>query len=73
MDGSDEQAIREAAYFIWENEGRPDGRDLEHWARAVRQLGADRDEPLAAETEAVLAGSPDADYPAVLTKDVPGG
>ena len=26
-----EQAIRERAHLIWEEEGRPTGKDLEHW------------------------------------------
>jgi hypothetical protein len=28
------ERIRERAYQIWEIEGRPDGRDREHWLRA---------------------------------------
>jgi hypothetical protein len=30
----DEATIRERAYHIWEDEGRPDGRDTEFWMRA---------------------------------------
>ena len=30
--------VRERAYLIWETEGRPDGRDLEHWLQAEREL-----------------------------------
>ena len=33
-----EQAIRERAYAIWEQEGRPDGKDLEHWLRAEAEF-----------------------------------
>jgi len=33
-----EQAMRERAYEIWENEGRPHGRDLEHWLSAEQQV-----------------------------------
>jgi Protein of unknown function (DUF2934) len=33
-----EQAIRERAYAIWEEEGRPDGRHLEHWHRAQNEI-----------------------------------
>ncbi len=29
-----EVAIRERAYAIWEEEGRPHGREWEHWERA---------------------------------------
>ena len=26
-----EQRVRDRAYALWENEGRPSGRDAEHW------------------------------------------
>jgi hypothetical protein len=26
------------AYYIWEAEGRPEGRDIEHWLRAESEL-----------------------------------
>jgi hypothetical protein len=29
-----QQFVRKIAYAIWENEGRPDGEDLDHWFRA---------------------------------------
>jgi Protein of unknown function (DUF2934) len=35
-----EQAIRERAYAIWEEEGRPDGKDLEHWCRAEDEINS---------------------------------
>lgn len=31
-------AISSRAYQIWEQEGRPHGRDLEHWAQAEAEL-----------------------------------
>jgi hypothetical protein len=69
-----EGVIREAAYFIWEREGRPAGRALDHWRRAIIEACGDEchrdDEPL---EEKVLAGHPDANMPALLTKDVRGG
>ena len=34
---TDEQ-IAALAYSIWEQEGRPEGRDLEHWRAAEAQL-----------------------------------
>ena len=71
-----EGVIREAAYFIWEREGRPAGRALDHWVHAIIETRGDErrrdDEPLEDE-EKVLAGHPDANIPALLTKDVPGG
>jgi len=41
----DEEAVRRTAFFLWEQDGRPPGRDLEYWNRAleqhVRQLAYD--------------------------------
>ncbi len=30
--------VKEAAYYIWEKEGRPHGRDLDHWLRAEHEI-----------------------------------
>jgi hypothetical protein len=38
---SDDKAISERAYHIWEAEGRPQGRDREHWERASREIEAE--------------------------------
>ena len=35
-----EQAIRERAYAIWEEEGRPEGSHLHHWLRAEAEIDA---------------------------------
>jgi hypothetical protein len=32
---ADEAAVREQAYYFWEEEGRPAGRENEFWMRAV--------------------------------------
>jgi len=32
------EMIEVRAYQIWEQEGRPHGRDLEHWIRAAEEL-----------------------------------
>lgn len=34
----DEEEIRRRAYAIWEAEGRPQGRELAHWAAAQLEL-----------------------------------
>ena len=34
MQHDNEHSIRERAYFLWEKEGRPEGRDTEFWERA---------------------------------------
>jgi hypothetical protein len=68
-----EQSVHEAAYFLWERDGRPEGLALEHWT-AVQRIVANREQgDLTADEQAVVEGDPEADYPAVLTKDVPGG
>lgn len=75
-DGDAEQAVREAAYFIWEREGRPEGRAPDHWMRAVIERAREerrRDDEPEEEEEKVLAGRPDANMPALWTKDVRGG
>ena len=36
-----EEAIRLRSYEIWEREGRPEGRALEHWLVARMELEAD--------------------------------
>lgn len=46
MPTSDED-VRLTAYFLWEQDGKPEGREQEYWLRALkrhrRQDEADRD------------------------------
>jgi hypothetical protein len=35
VDPDFEQSVRDTAYFMWENDGRPDGREQEYWFRAL--------------------------------------
>ena len=75
-DQADEQAVRELAYLLWEREGKPEGRALVHWQRALAMhsdQGQGPDDGLTKDAEALLEGDPHADFPALLTKDVPGG
>ncbi len=37
---SREQIIRDTAYAIWEAEGKPVGRDAEHWRQAEDRVSA---------------------------------
>lgn len=37
---NENEAIARRAYEIWEAEGRPHGRDREHWEAAARQFGS---------------------------------
>lgn len=34
----DEQTIRQTAYRIWEQQGKPDGQDFSHWIQARDEL-----------------------------------
>lgn len=73
---NNEQTVRDRAYFIWEREGRPEGRAHDHWYRAVREAFRPELEPddgSMLEEEKVLAGRIDVNMPALLTRDVPGG
>ena len=75
-DQNREQSVRERAYFLWESEGRPEGRAHVHWTCATTaDLGGARgrdDEPMEDE-EKIMAGRHDVNFPALLTKDVHGG
>lgn len=37
---SNEERIRQRAYEIWEQEGRPHGEDLKQWLQASQEIGA---------------------------------
>ncbi|MBB2969903.1 DUF2934 domain-containing protein [Mesorhizobium sp. RMAD-H1] len=38
MDTGKEEQIKARAYEIWEQEGRPQGREHEHWEQARREI-----------------------------------
>jgi hypothetical protein len=38
MDHDRDQRIRARAHAIWEREGRPDGRETEHWQLALEEI-----------------------------------
>lgn len=44
------QEIAQCAYYVWEQEGRPEDRALEHWCRAELQISGTNLAPAAAET-----------------------
>ncbi len=48
----DDEKIKLRAHEIWESEGRPHGRDREHWERAARDVAAE--EKLKDERDAVM-------------------
>ena len=54
--GPTDEAIRDRSYYIWEREGFPEGKDLEHWLRAKAELEAELEAHQRAAS--VLDGSP---------------
>lgn len=49
MPGPNQDRVRERAYEIWDGEGRPADRSVDHWLQAEREVGADPvDGPIAA-------------------------
>lgn len=72
----DDQWLRDRAYYIWEREGRPHGRALNHWLQAIGEAARVRraqDHDPTPDEERILSGRIDVNLPALLTKDVPGG
>lgn len=45
MANINENAIREAAYYIWQNAGCPSGKDEYFWSMAVEQLSSSAKAP----------------------------
>lgn len=45
MANLNENAIREAAYYIWQNSGCPSGKDEQFWAMAIEQLSSSTKAP----------------------------
>ena len=51
MDSDKEEKIRRRAYEIWEAEGKPEGREQEHWERAAREIEQETSETGGGSTE----------------------
>jgi|KBSMisStandDraft_5_1062788.scaffolds.fasta_scaffold4873882_1 hypothetical protein len=41
MDAERQARIRECAYHIWEREGRPHGKEHDHWHRAAQEVDSE--------------------------------
>jgi Protein of unknown function (DUF2934) len=50
-----EQKVRDRAHAIWEAEGRPEGRHLEHWQQALSEFEREK---AAVASPAKVVGSP---------------
>jgi hypothetical protein len=53
VDRNFEAAVRDTAYFLWENDGRPLGREKEYWFAALEKCLRQR------EADAMLTRGPD--------------
>ena len=51
MDEDRRHAIRERAFALWEADGRPEGREMDYWLQAERELA---DRPAGAGREELL-------------------
>jgi hypothetical protein len=66
-----EERIREYAHRIWEEEGRPEGREREHWERACREIGgaSARAKGVTSPGSSGLVGADDAGSPGTMGVD----
>lgn len=64
-----EERIRARAHAIWEEEGRPEGRAEEHWARATREVEAGMAADAAEKTDAPAVRKPTTRKPAGKTAE----
>lgn len=70
------EAISRRAYELWEQEGRPENRDLHHWLRAEQELLAEQTKsaaPASASSAAKTAGSADLPMSASAARPAAGG
>jgi hypothetical protein len=68
-----DQLIRDRAYRIWERDGRPHGRDAEHWQQAAGEIEAE-ERALAAQKPAAPVAEEDAPVRSrPVTAPPPGG
>ena len=65
-----EERIRERAHRIWEAEGRPEGKEKEHWERARKEL-SDAEPKLAGGNNPLTAGTSPPDVLGVDDLGVP--
>ncbi|MDP5219823.1 DUF2934 domain-containing protein [Ruegeria sp. 2205SS24-7] len=74
----DEERIRETAYQFWLDEGQPEGRDREHWLKAVdalmptpKEAGSTRKAPTKTRAAKSKAPSKTGAAPKAKTKTAP--
>jgi DUF2934 family protein len=71
MDTDRLERVRQRAYELWEQEGRPDGKEEEHWRRADAEIACE-EAPSAPTTSEELGRAPTvAEQPLSVTGEVP--
>ena len=62
-----EERIRQRAHEIWEREGRPKGREQEHWNQAVQEIESESSEaergPIAPDPAVGISSDPAGNRP----------
>ena len=71
-------AIRDRAYELWDRNGRLDGRDIDYWLQAARELeeeerlaATSEDRPMSAGADGLAAGDPDMAPPVTGERTTP--
>ncbi|MBE0580368.1 DUF2934 domain-containing protein [Devosia sp.] len=59
-----ETDIRTRAYALWESDGSPEGRALDYWLRAQRELSEETELDRSEEEAEVTQPTPPAGFPA---------
>jgi hypothetical protein len=54
----DEGVIRERAHALWEADGKPEGRQEEHWYKALTELARSSAKPNATRARRAKAAAP---------------
>lgn len=73
MDEELKQRIRVRAHEIWMNEGRPHGRDQDHWDQAFRELSTPAGSAVEAVETQASAGAATKSGRSVRSKKAPAG
>lgn len=60
------ELIRERAHRLWEEDGHPEGREADHWARAEAEIDAEDQAP---KDDPQVHSDPDTDHPAPTTDE----
>lgn len=54
----DVEAVQLRSYRIWESEGRPIGRDVDHWLQAEAELASEGQKASKAKTKSAASRAP---------------